>query len=745
MAKYYSNQPDFPNVGYSTNGKTSIIRLLDSIDDATSSVRAQSISYLYHTTGDAYLGKDMPSAAFTEAFDRSREVLKLATDIHNQIMERIDGKFTKGVDLSLESLNDVNGGKNPYKTSSITYEKTHTYIDYETGISTTYQTTETYTLAELLNAETTEFTAVQEVYQGRISSVREQLENASDLTEEQLRSYQNMSDDELVRELYSIGQIGDYSQLKHYQWQEDHKDILAIVEIALPFVFLAAAVVATIVSYGAASPALAAAAASVATASSTAGAAYGAFEGGYSAVTGNRLISGTELDVDERIWCGIEAATSLASLGVAPIFKAAGATDDTIRIASKTADYADDVAELGHIGYDAVVNGEDPTLSLVTFAGGKAVGKVVSSLQESGNIRTTENVEEGSSNSFLRGNGEIGDLSHTTVSADVGSHVPDASLQKSIDMSNGTKPVNETVETSKETFESYRRYRDYEVDKFKSTGTNVETDITIKVNGSDEKIKVKAIGYDENGKLVIEEYHTSQNGMNPNRRELLEQLQIQGGIVVGKGKGIFSGGTNIDAGVEIKAKRKYIVSIDIDPANGETIYVTTNPTSGSNIKVRSLDYLIPETNEIDWPPHNGFNVDMSGNPIKSDANIKAGMVVDRYGESGGTFVSPVENGHSYAYEERGLPYPESEMKKHTYRVVKDINRENYEEAMRNLSERDREDIMDIFETYDVQPEAVYNPQSGLISEVFGGGGGIQIKLGTSVSIYEKLGFLEELK
>ncbi|HEM6591310.1 glycohydrolase toxin TNT-related protein [Streptococcus suis] len=149
---------------------------------------------------------------------------------------------------------------------------------------------------------------------------------------------------------------------------------------------------------------------------------------------------------------------------------------------------------------------------------------------------------------------------------------------------------------------------------------------------------------------------------------------------------------------------------------------------------------------INWPPKgtDGFVVDSSGVPITSDANITKGMLVDRYGESGGTFISPVIDGQSYPYTSRGLPYPESYQQKHTYEVVMDINKVNYEEAFSKLTPAEQADLLGKMERYKFSAEDIYNPQIGEIAEVFGAGGGKQIKLGTSVSIYEKLGFLREV-
>lgn len=128
-----------------------------------------------------------------------------------------------------------------------------------------------------------------------------------------------------------------------------------------------------------------------------------------------------------------------------------------------------------------------------------------------------------------------------------------------------------------------------------------------------------------------------------------------------------------------------------------------------------------------------------------NAGIKKGQILDRYGESGGTFTSPVENGKVLNYDSRGLPYPESVMDYHQYEVIKDINIKNVQQGFDNLSVLDQQKLKQIMSDYGFNLQDMANPQSGLISEVFGTGGGTQIKLGTSISWYEKLEILKEIK
>ena len=69
-----------------------------------------------------------------------------------------------------------------------------------------------------------------------------------------------------------------------------------------------------------------------------------------------------------------KAVGSASTLGLGKIVKLAGATDDIINAVNKTTNAIDDGITLSHIGYDTVVNGKDPTLSLFSFAFEKGAG-----------------------------------------------------------------------------------------------------------------------------------------------------------------------------------------------------------------------------------------------------------------------------------------------------------------------------------------------------------------------------------
>ena len=120
-------------------------------------------------------------------------------------------------------------------------------------------------------------------------------------------------------------------------------------------------------------------------------------------------------------------------------------------------------------------------------------------------------------------------------------------------------------------------------------------------------------------------------------------------------------------------------------------------------------------------------LDSSGNPITEPANLKAGQFIDRYGNSGGRFTSPLENGQKLPYETRGLPYPEGYQPYHKYEVVVDLTEENilkaYDEAPIELQDAIKSKLSD----FNLSVDDLSDIKSGQIAKVLGQGGGIQIQ------------------
>ena len=180
--------------------------------------------------------------------------------------------------------------------------------------------------------------------------------------------------------------------------------------------------------------------------------------------------------------------------------------------------------------------------------------------------------------------------------------------------------------------------------------------------------------------------------------------------------------------------------------NGKYAYLSKDidKATGKPTPVRYRSYLKAD-GSIDWPLENGFVLDSAGNPITKPANLKVGDIIDRFGESGGTFTSPVKECKIIPFNKRGLPYPEGYQTYHQYEIVKEINFKNVKMGYEGLSKPDKMMLDKLMGDYKFSLKDIAEPKEGMIDIVFGQGGGTQLKFGTSISWYEKLGLIREVK
>ena len=180
--------------------------------------------------------------------------------------------------------------------------------------------------------------------------------------------------------------------------------------------------------------------------------------------------------------------------------------------------------------------------------------------------------------------------------------------------------------------------------------------------------------------------------------------------------------------------------------NGKYAYLSKDidKATGKPIPVRYRSYLKAD-GSIDWPLKDGFVLDSAGNAITKPANLKVGDIIDRFGESGGTFTSPVKEGKIIPFNKRGLPYPEGYQTYHQYEIVKEINFKNVKMGYEGLSKSDKMMLDKLMGDYKFSLKDIAEPKEGMIDIVFGQGGGTQLKFGTSISWYEKLGLIREVK
>lgn len=520
MTRFYSNRSDFEQNHWLDSQKSRVVAMLRDIDSVSSTVQSEGLSHLYHSRGEASLGASKPSSTFSQAVDRVDSMLRSAGKIHKDIVQNIDSKFTKGLDKSFQSLNEVNGSKNPYMSKG-KYEKTYTTTNYTSNygyVTQTHTKQVHYSLSDILDGTNSPIPAAQSLYQDRVKNLREQLRQTDQLTDKQIKELESKSDAELVQEFYPTLE-SDYSQIKNSTWQEENKEALGLVDTGLKILAGVALVAGTVMTGGAGLPL------------ALAGGAYLFADGAHSAITGNTLITGTQLNTEERIWAGAEAVVTLATLGSfaagQSALRAGKQIPTTVQTIGKLAGYADEGVELGQLA-SGILSG-DGTNATLNYIGGKAF----------------EGIVEGSVK------GLQSQLSHIEVSSPRQIQLNARQGQDFVDL--------QTVE-------------------FGKIASKVENNITIKmaVDGVEQKIRVDAIGFDEAGNIRIQEYTTAQNGLKISRQNLLEDLSKYGGTIVGAGKGDFVGGVEIPKGTRIDVVSQKTGNVTIGPVQVSDIYLPTD-------------------------------------------------------------------------------------------------------------------------------------------------------------------------
>ncbi|WP_105256968.1 glycohydrolase toxin TNT-related protein [Streptococcus suis] len=522
------------------------------------------------------------------------------------------------------------------------------------------------------------------------------LRQTDQLTDKQIKELESKSDAELVQEFYPTLE-SDYSQIKNSTWQEENKEALGLVDTGLKILAGVALAAGTVMTGGAGLPL------------ALAGGAYLFADGAHSAITGNTLITGTQLSTEERIWAGAEAVVTLATLGSfaagQSALRAGKQIPTTVQTIGKLASYADEGVELGQLA-SGILSG-DGTNATLNYIGGKAF----------------EGIVEGSVK------GLQSQFSHIEVSSPSQIQLNARRGQDFVDL--------QTVE-------------------FGKIASKVENNITIKmtVDGVEQKIRVDAIGFDEAGNIRIQEYTTAQNGLKISRQNLLEDLSKYGGTIVGAGKGDFVSGVEIPKGtrIDVVSQKTSNYSLDgngnkfevITLENGETAYLSKSTDfNGNPVPVRSLDCLKAD-GTINWPPEDGFVLRADGSADKTEATLRAGDVIDRFGSPYGAFTSPVKDGDILDYDTRGLPYPESYQAYHQYEITTDITMENIQKAYDSLPDSRKIEFDNDLADKDKQLSDLASNYIGSIDTVFGAGGGTQIQFGGSVQFYIDLGLIREI-
>ncbi|HEM2581886.1 TPA: hypothetical protein U0423_000732 [Streptococcus suis] len=469
----------------------------------------------------------------------------------------------------------------------------------------------------------------------------------------------------MVQEFYPTLE-SDYSQIKNSTWQEENKEALGLVDTGLKILAAVALTAGTVMTGGAGLPL------------ALAGGAYLFADGAHSAITGNTLITGTQLSTEERIWAGAEAVVTLATLGSfaagQSALRAGKQIPTTVQTIGKLAKYADEGVEALQWG-SGVLQGDAANATL-DYIGGKAF----------------EGIVEGSVK------GLQSQLSHIEVSSPSQIQLNARQGQDFVDL--------QTVE-------------------FGKIASKVENNITIKmtVDGVEQKIRVDAIGFDEAGNIRIQEYTTAQSGLKSSRQNLLEDLSKYGGTIVGVGKGDFVGGVEIPTGtrIDVVSQKTGNFSIDSTPNYIQVGRYTAElskmdlPLEEKVIRLQEFysdlsdktDINVPSDPqyvvavrdgwvEYDWPENLGYQ-EGTVQSITRDSGLPDQW--DRFGHMGGGNFSDIPSDGPYTYSQRAIPYVENPNAYHKGT----FNRQTYFDKIDAIADNDIETLNSILEREGLEP------------------------------------------
>ena len=594
MTKHYTNKPDFND---SSSGVIppetyfkSMSDFMDDIEAVGKVVKDEGVEDLYSQTGEASLGTTKDSAIFDKSMKRIYSMLTSAKKVHSDIMQNIDSKFTKGMDDAFTTLNNVNSSSKPYKSK---YTKqtvpTKTFVGYKADGTSVYIDTTTqksYTLSEILDGKASPLQAAKDVYDDRIKAVKEMMAKKDQLSDEQIKAIEGKSAEEVVAVRYP-GQLPDYQRLKASRYYEENKESLQYVDMGIKALAVLVMIGGTVLSGPTGGASL--------TATYAAGT-YLAADSAYSAIKGHTMLTGTQLTTEERIWAGIDSAVTIASMGsagyLAKLAKSGKNGSTLLKNLATAGTHADDVNDFTKVAY-AVGTGKDPSSDIQNLMFGQIMGF---GMKQAGNylgkkfgapsvdvsgtkpshldvpLQTKQipnldpaNVRlDSRPDLHLKASTADGSLAklknHPAVSVDVpkvkqiDADYNDYVAKKT---SSGETPLSMSdwklkVNNLKQNQTVGKEFKIAQTENFKQIANHVENRITIAttVDGQIKKVQVDAIGFDSNGKTRIQDYTASSN-ISSKRQAILDNIERNGGVIVGKGKGKFVGGVEIPKGTRI--------------------------------------------------------------------------------------------------------------------------------------------------------------------------------------------------
>ena len=393
--------------------------------------------------------------------------------------------------------------------------------------------------------------------------------------------------------------------MKASRFQEENKDTLQKVDIglkALAFLAAAGGVIFAPFTSGA---------------SLTLTYASGAYlfaDNAYSAWTGQTMITGDRLSTEDRVWAGIDAATTLASMGsLAYLTKFGTSGPNLLKNLATLGKYADDANDVSKVFYAAATD-QDPSSAIqnlvigqvASFGVGKASNYFGGKFSRGGTpdldvdlpgakashldvpLQSKQIPKLDPANVRLSSRPDLhlkaspADTTlaklkpHPTVSVDV-PKVKQVSGDSATKAIGGVKPSDVDVpkvknNISEPNFANYKEFSTKKIDEFKTNLNDVDTKITVETRnaaGEIQRIQLKAVGIDETGKIRIQDYTTAKDGLSIKRQDILDNLSKYGGTIVGEGKGRFTGGTKIEPGTRIEIISQKTSDISIEHVSPE--------------------------------------------------------------------------------------------------------------------------------------------------------------------------------
>ena len=150
---------------------------------------------------------------------------------------------------------------------------------------------------------------------------------------------------------------------------------------------------------------------------------------------------------------------------------------------------------------------------------------------------------------------DIEELSHTTIFKNSDDIALGEKVLSNVEV-NKLDDVAEVVESGSkadvlaQNRANGRVFEQQEFAKFSSKNNNAVEQITVKTS-SGVRTRVDAIGLDANGNVVINEFKSSLAApLTNNQKIAFPEIFESGATVVGKGKGIFTGGYQIPSGTK---------------------------------------------------------------------------------------------------------------------------------------------------------------------------------------------------